>query len=199
MRALHSEYTALGKGTTTLLVCCCIGFVIGFALPSYGSPGGGIWQALADPVVFLLGLFWMYPLTIAHECGHIIAGWLVGFSFHHCYLGPLIITPTSRGVRLGWDKKKIGSGGVASYPRDDQHLRLRGAIFSAGGALVNLLLAALAVWLWYTLPSSCCATAAAPTFTSQLLVSLAFFSALTALGALAPLSIEGHTSDGLRI
>jgi hypothetical protein len=200
-RSLQTEGAVSGGILARWMIFLIVGAFIGIVLviPTIASPKGG-GDALADWIPLVVLALWLYPIIFVHESGHLVASWVVGFSFYRFYLGPLKITRTRQGLRLQWSKDHLFSGAVLCAPTDDRHLRRRKAIFSAGGPLANLLLAVVAWRLWFFYYAACCAnvTSEAPVLVNSLAL-LALFSLGVGLTNLLPFQMQRSASDGLHI
>ena len=91
-----------------------------------------------------IGLAGLYCVLVVHECGHLLAGWLVGFRFQLFTLGPLRVQRDESGrIRPGLNRDLAMYGGAAlALPTDGRDLRWRYAWFAAGGPLMSFALAA---------------------------------------------------------
>ena len=99
------------------------------------APGSGH----HNPIVVLL----------AHECGHLLAGRLVGFRFQFLALGPLLVSRSEAGrVRVGLNREPALFGGAAlALPTDDRDLVRRYTWFVAGGPILSVILAVVSFTL----------------------------------------------------
>jgi Zn-dependent protease len=130
--------------------------------------------------------------VIAHEIGHLLAGWMVGFRFSSITIGPIALRVEYGRLRAGF-RRVLPAGGYAGMHIDRiRRLRRRLLRFIAGGPLANLFTAALtASWLVYSPPRS-----------FALATSLELFwmiSALIAIVNLVPLRIGMLYTDGARM
>jgi hypothetical protein len=87
------------------------------------------------------------PLLVGlHEVGHVLGGWLAGFPFAFCVVGPLKFAQGQRKLRIRWIGIPQGFVGLAaSLPTDDRDLRRRLVVMFAGGPAVSLLIAMIAL------------------------------------------------------
>jgi len=146
-------------------------------------------------VVLLLILFVapFGPLIIIHECGHLIAGVLVGFRFQLIVFGPVQITRTIRGVRIERNRiKPLRGAGVSCPPESEHHLLRNMAIFIAGGPVVTLLVGLVGMvfvarHLWHQ---------ELPFDEAILLVATTYLALILTIMALIPTHVEGMASDG---
>jgi len=86
---------------------------------------------------------------LLHEFGHVVAGWLAGFRISGFCWGPLCCTRLAGGWRFQW-MPDLGyfRGFVAAQPQSADGLRLRLMLFTAGGALMEVLSGCLALTLF---------------------------------------------------
>jgi Zn-dependent protease len=89
--------------------------------------------------------------VVAHELGHLAAGWMVGFHFNSITIGPFSLHMEYGRMKLRI-RRTMPAGGYAGMQIDRvSRLRRRLLIFSVGGPLANLLSAAITwVFLAYT-------------------------------------------------
>ncbi|GAB4516181.1 MAG: hypothetical protein OHK0046_21060 [Anaerolineae bacterium] len=97
-------------------------------------------------IVGLSGALGLLTALHAHELGHLLAGTLMGFRAALFIVGPFQFEGQAEGgLQVRWNENWAYYGGLAvAYPRNIQHLRLRQAVYTAGGPLVSLLVAVLA-------------------------------------------------------
>lgn len=147
-------------------------------------------QAISLPTLLGGGLIFLGVTLAAHEFGHLLGGWLMGFRFMLFVVGPLKIVRESEHIRLRLNKDLSLYGGVASaMPTDDRDLPRRMAVMIAGGPLTSLLLSllslGLAVWFNNAIP------AASPWST---LTAFAFIFSLLNFAIFIATIIPGKTS-----
>jgi hypothetical protein len=82
---------------------------------------------------------------IVHEVGHALAAHLVGFRVRLVRVGWLTATATPAGWRLQLQRGRTLSGWVNAIPVRPEHLRIRDAVFVAGGPAAHLLLSGAAL------------------------------------------------------
>jgi hypothetical protein len=175
---------------------------VGGALPTVAIAGwAGPWlKLLMRDKGFRLGLITVSILApcvalVAHELGHVLAGWLVGFRFQLLVIGPLRLERAESGrARVGLNLDPALFGGVAcSLPTDSRDLIRSFAWFAAGGPAASLAFAALLL-----LPP-----ALAPGWFGPLpkvaLVLTGLFSGALGLATAIPMSMGAFTSDGARV
>jgi hypothetical protein len=165
----------------------------------------GLHGSLASwALLFALQALLLFLTILAHECGHLLAGWFVGFRVQEIRIGPLQIRRAERGLALTFNNcLPWFGGGAMSIPgshtdaADLHQLRWRAAIVAAGGPLASLLLAA-----WAAVPLIGYAHRHGRTLTRidfWLIFSLTLILiwALAAfVGNAVPASVGGRLSDG---
>lgn len=90
--------------------------------------------------------------TAVHEAGHALAGRLVGFRFVACRVGPITMTRTQRGIRIGPSTDSVFGGYANCLPMVGGRLRARYAVFVIGGPLATFAWIIGLVALALTLP-----------------------------------------------
>lgn len=96
-------------------------------------------------VLFVLLWFCEYLVTLVHEGGHFVVGWLLGFELHFFQVGPLKLVRARDGFRLRLDPGSLSGGAVAAYPFSSRLLRLRWVLAVAAGPLASALFG-VAAW-----------------------------------------------------
>jgi hypothetical protein len=141
------------------------------------------------PVILFIAIF---AAIFAHEAGHLLAGWMVGFHFNSIQVAWL-----SLGYEYGkltvHVRRERSATGYASIQIDRIYrLRRRLMFFVAGGPAASMLSVVVAVVIVnvFDLHKSWAATPAA---------CLAFVSLLFALMSLFPMARKGRWSDGARL
>lgn len=142
-----------------------------------------------------MGLAGLYGVLVVHECGHLLAGWLVGFRFQLFTLGPLRLQRDESGrIRPGLNRDLAMYGGAAlALPTDAQDLRRRYAWFAAGGPLMSFTLAALLMVPPMVAPGTVGATARVG------LLGIGLVSAAIGLVTAIPTATGTFVSDGMRV
>lgn len=129
---------------------------------------------------------------IAHEIGHLLAGWMVGFRFSSITIGPIALQVEYGRLRAGIRRSLPAAGYAGMHIDQVRRLRQRLLRFIAGGPLANLLTAVLAAgWLALNPPRSIALAASLELFW--------MFSALIAIINLLPLRIGMLYTDGARM
>jgi hypothetical protein len=118
---------------------------------------------LGDLCLYLLMTEALLFLNILiHECGHALAGGLVGYWFYQCKVGPLLFTRARYGFRLTLMRGDLGRGYVIAFPVDGRRALQSRAIFIAGGPLASLALFGVTLWLGALVwPAACAGQASA--------------------------------------
>lgn len=179
------------------------GLAVGW-LASYGFQVAGVEFDLNigpvnAPALIAICILLLIMTVVAHELGHLICGWLVGFRFLLLIVGPLKVIREGEGIKVRFNKDVSLYGGMAaSAPANDHDLARRTAIVILGGPLTSLALGvlslALAAW------ANANITAASPW--SALTLSSVIFS-LTNLvlfaATMIPAKTGGFASDGAQL
>lgn len=152
-------------------------------------------------LLFAIQALLLYLTILAHECGHLLAGWFVGFRVQEITIGLLQIRRAGRGLAIAVNScLPWFGGGAMSVPKssaDAMDLRWRAAIVAAGGPLASLLLAAWAAvpLFGYALSHGSMMT----TFDFWIVFSLSLtliWSLASFVGNAVPASMGGRLSDG---
>ena len=120
------------------------GFLIGIvfgAVPMSAIARGNdnLWGYL----VFALYIPAIVTALIVHECGHLLAGWMVGFRFSSIAIGPVAFSLEYGKLKLQI-RKGFPAGGYAGMHIDGiRRLRRRLAVFVMAGPAANLISALL--------------------------------------------------------
>ena len=152
-------------------------------------------------LLFALQALLLFVTILVHECGHLLAGWFVGFRVQEIRIGPLQIRRAERGLAITFNNcLPWFGGGAMSVPgsrTDTADLRWRAAIVAAGGPLASLLLAA-----WAAVPLIGYAHRHGRTLTTidfWMIFSLSLiliWSLAAFVGNAIPASVGGRLSDG---
>jgi hypothetical protein len=126
-----------------LMLAAAVGELVAFGLAAHALSrefGFVAGLALAGAILFVT-----YALALAaHEAGHALAATVAGWPVRFLHAGPLTLTRSGGGWRLGWDGRLWGEGGlVRTDPGPGRRWRV--ALFVAAGPAANLALAAAAV------------------------------------------------------
>lgn len=154
-----------------------------------------------------LSLVWTVPIgvlvVVAHECGHVAGGLLVGWSFRLLFIGPVRIVRVRGRLRAEWHRLSYLHGGAALVtPRrweTARQFRRHRCWVVVGGPLASLLLACLAA-LSVRARSSPGVDIPHASLSVQFQAFTAFLSLMIGVGTLLPFRMgHGMRSDGLRL
>lgn len=153
-------------------------------------------------LLFALQALILFLTILAHECGHLLAGWFVGFRVQEITLGPFQIRRAGRGGLaftfnncLPW----FGGGAmiIPSRPMDAAELRWRAALVAAGGPFASCFLAASAAVPLIGYATRQGSVGRPIDFWMIFVLFLTLIWSLAAfLGNAVPISIGGRHSDG---
>ena len=118
--------------------------------------------------------------VIAHELGHLVAGFVVGFEFRYILAGPFLLAKDARGLRFRFLFRSIlGGGRVSMVPKGSGWARHDEIILVAGGpAATALLFLPVALLPW-----------------SPLTVCLLLADSLIVLSGWIPMVADGRPND----
>ncbi|MBP6716514.1 MAG: hypothetical protein KAY59_07325 [Acidobacteria bacterium] len=148
------------------------------------------------------GLLTIPIFLLAHELGHLVAGWFVGFRAFLLVIGPVRI---ERGdARWQWHLNtdiRLAGGLAGTAPTDASNLRVRSAVMIAGGPIASLLLGlAGLVGFWLVVPARLEAgVSVVQMWATVTCGALGAGSLLIAIVTLLPFSAAGFLSDGARL
>ena len=154
-----------------------------------------------------LSLVWTVPIgvlvVVAHECGHVAGGLLVGWSFRLLFIGPVRIVRVRGRLRAEWHRLSYLHGGAALVtPRrweTARQFRRHRCWVVVGGPLASLLLACLAA-LSVRARSSPGVDIPHASLSVQFQAFTAFLSLMIGVGTLLPFRMgHGMRSDGLQL
>jgi hypothetical protein len=92
-------------------------------------------------ILFYFGV--ILCVIVVHECGHLLAGWLVGFRFSRIAIGPFCLKIEHGKLKVEARGRLTGAAGYAGmHVNKVRRLRHRLLVFTAGGPAANLLAAA---------------------------------------------------------
>ena len=92
-------------------------------------------------ILFYFGV--IVCVIVVHECGHLLAGWLVGFRFSRIAIGPFCLKIEHGKLKVEARGRLTGAAGYAGmHVNKVRRLRHRLLVFTAGGPAANLLAAA---------------------------------------------------------
>ncbi len=191
-----------------LFVVSLIG-ALAFLIMAEG-PGGMVKLQRRQGRVAAASLMWWLWLGLAvtpihvvvHEVGHALVGHLVGFRFVSVRIGPVCFSKGTGRWRLKW--QSLGPAGLGGFmlglaaciPDGDRMIRLRWALFTAGGVAANLLVAGLAWAVVIFAPTPASAMAA---LALGLLTGFALTGALLVVNLVPIQMSSGLRFDGAHI
>lgn len=154
---------------------------------------------ISTPALITIGILLLIATVVAHELGHLVGGWLVGFRFLLFVVGPLKVLREDDGIRVRFNKDVSLYGGMAaSAPADDRDLARRTAIVILGGPLTSLALGVLSLALaaWANANIAAASPWSALTLSSIIfgLTNLVIFAA-----TMIPAKTGGFASDGAQL
>jgi len=138
-------------------------------------------------------------VTLAHELGHVVGGWIAGYEFNLLIWGPFRLWREQERLHLGRNRSWSLAGGMAlSVPRGAESDNRHAALMVAGGPVASFLLGAVLLWLGRS-------TGAAPDAgvvrSLARVLSLGAGIASLAVGVicLVPMRTSGFLTDGARL
>lgn len=143
------------KKVIFFILACVAGAAIGFSIAALGGKDVDIWYGLLDmTVLIVILLITAFLQIILHEVGHLVCGLLSGYGFVSFRIGTFTIIRQEGKLRL----KRFnlaGTGGqcLMSPPRDVALDEVPTFLYNAGGVLMNLLTATIALVLLITCKS----------------------------------------------
>ncbi len=148
-QALKTVLTAI----VTIGASCIVGVLIGMTAISILPDGLPLWQELlffGGIVLFIYAAIFLH--IIAHEAGHLIFGLLSGYRFSSFRIGNVMWLKNNVLIVLRL-LSIVGTGVqclmVPSEPVDG---KIPVVLYNLGGCLMNLLLSALCVGIWFLIP-----------------------------------------------
>ena len=154
MNGQESRERNISKGARVLYWMLVMGTGIFTALVALNKmPMGAmpVWVAVAMVLVMLWVAKWVQILL--HETGHLLFGWLTGYTLVSFRLGKFIWLRLNGKLRLHGDKKWGVAGQCLMIPKGDVQ-RFPYVLYNLGGCLANLFWAGLASYLYAQLPLS---------------------------------------------
>lgn len=136
-------------------------------------------------LVILLLLPLEYVAVFMHECGHLLAGRMVGFRVDHMRVGPLLFRPP---LKVSFERYNLAghAAHAAVVPVNAEGLRHKMLIFTLGGISANLFTGSLAVWMFRQTGN-------------WVLGCFAFVSLIQGMVNLLPLTRRASVFDGRRV
>ena len=172
------------------------GLLLGFLLATVLIREGQI--SARNPASNFVVLFYFAAILcviVVHECGHLLAGWAVGFKFSRVGIGPFCLKIEHGRLKVEARGRLTGAAGYAGmHINKVRRLRRRLLIFTAGGPVANFLAAATtSVFLGYSPLGSL------NNWISLLATLFAQISLIVGLVNLIPFSVGALFSDGARM
>lgn len=141
------------KKAFTILLSLAVGSALGLVIVMLGKSSGSTSDDAINPVVDVVALFVAVALAaylqiILHEAGHLVCGLLSGYRFVSFRVGSLTLLNDGNG-KLRFKRFKIaGTGGQCLMSPPDVPIdKLPTGLYNAGGSLMNLLCATVALLL----------------------------------------------------
>lgn len=135
----------------------------------------------------------LYLVILAHEVGHLLGGWFVGFRFTLLVVGPVRVERSAAGrIRMRLNKDLASAGGLAaSVPADQHDLAGRFARVVAGGPLASLALSMVCGAFAFSMDQ--------PSLLRATLASMAGLSLAIFFATAAPMQTGMYLTDGARL
>ncbi len=141
------------KKTFTILLSLAVGCALGLTVVMLSKSSESASNETVNPVVDVVALIVAVVLAsylqiILHEAGHLVCGLLTGYRFVSFRVGSLVLFNDGNG-KLRFKRFKVaGTGGQCLMsPPDVPIEKLPTGLYNAGGALMNLLCATVALLL----------------------------------------------------
>ena len=151
---------------------------------------------LAFSLYFVLSPF----VSLIHELGHLLMGWLSGLKLVFIQLRMLRLTRTQGGFKWQIHEDQEAWGGLTSmHPVSTRHLRLRFVAFASGGFLAEMALGVLAFWGWRIHGAQLDAEAGMIHFLYGLELAVLVHVGVHNLYALVPRRLNGLANDSMSI
>ena len=140
-------------------------------------------------VIYFMAILWA---IIAHEVGHLLAGWMVGFRFSSITIGPVSLKLEYGRLKIQL-RRLMPVGGYAGMHIDHiRRVRRRLLVFSAGGPAANLITSVVVASLLAYVPMI-------PGWLAALGKMFWMISAIVGVLNLLPLRLGAIYADGARI
>ena len=133
-------------------LACVAGAAIGLSIAALGGKDVDLTSDMLDVAIILVALFIAaYLQIILHEAGHLVCGLLSGYNFVSFRIGSFTIIKQDGKIRIK-RFKLAGTGGqcLMSPPRDVALDEVPTMLYNAGGVLMNILTATIALVLLIT-------------------------------------------------
>lgn len=185
----------LGTGIGFVTVLFCIVMFTGLSAGEFFDKIGNI-QLITLLLSCLLSLVCLslavFVQIILHEAGHLIFGLATGYHFISFRVGSLTLIRENGRFRFKLFSISGTGGQCLLSPPDVPHERLPYFWYNAGGVLMNLITAAMAVILWIRFPE-------APTAIHMFLLFSFLSGIFLALMNGIPMKMSGITNDAYNI
>ena len=139
---------------TFFVICLLVGGLIGLVLGAVGPDLEFLNNMTgADVVVLLVSLvIWFFLGIVVHELGHLVCGWLSGYTFGFFRLGSLSWFTEDSEVKFK-RSKNFAVGQCVMVPPDDE-AEFKFLLYNLGGVLFNFLTALIMLLLWFVFPNA---------------------------------------------
>jgi len=142
------------SNVTFFVICLLVGGLVGLILGTVG-PDLEFLNTMtgADIVVLLVSLvIWFFLGIIVHELGHLVCGWLSGYTFGFFKLGSLSWFTEDKEIKFK-RSKNFAVGQCVMIPPDNE-AEFKFLLYNLGGVIFNFLTTLALLLLWYALPSN---------------------------------------------
>jgi len=161
--------------------------------PNWGYRRIPLWQTSLIIALFLLRTpFEVYLLilavTLVHELGHCLAGWIAGLEFGQIRVGPLSVDCDKR-LNWEWNRGTIVGGEALMLPKGKSAIRARLSAYILGGPIANI---GVGISFLHILPEQ-------DTHFAGLVRLFLAGSFIIGIGNLVPLRRYGFSSDGMKL
>ncbi|MBQ8893860.1 MAG: M50 family metallopeptidase [Clostridia bacterium] len=169
-----------------ILLSVGIGFLVGFTMVEYleqeTAPYAIVGFLLAALAAFYLQL-------ILHEAGHLVFGLLSGYRFQSFRIGSLMLLKRRGKLHLTFYSLAGTAGQCLMSPPEMKEGKLPVVLYNLGGVLMNLLVGAVCLILWFFSSGPLAA----------FLYMMAVFSLLMLLTNGIPMRVDGVDNDGQNV
>ena len=155
----------------------------------FGGGIGVIYLIFGTNIIAILTslVVWFYLGIVVHELGHLICGWISGYTFGSFRLGSLSWFIEDNVVKFKSSKNFV-SGQCLMIPPDDE-ANFKFILYNLGGGLFNFLIVLVMLFFWYIFPSS--------NFLQDFIIVGIFINLFFGITNLIPLRSQGN--DGANI
>jgi hypothetical protein len=154
---------------------------------------------VAKVLFVLVVLVTLSLVTLAHELGHLVGGWIAGYEFNLLIWGPFKLWREQGRLHLGRNRSWSLAGGMAlSVPRGTESDNRHAALMVAGGPVASLLLGT--VLLLLARPTGALPDAGVVrNLFGVLALGAGFTSLAVGVICLVPMRTSGFLTDGARL